>query len=122
MKTLDNFDDIKVLVDSFYDKVNLDDLLSPVFNEHAKIDWDKHLPRMYNFWNTILLNEGDYKGSPFQKHESLPVNREHFDRWLLLFNQTVDALFEGENASEAKKRANVIGITFWSKIAQNRGL
>jgi hemoglobin len=122
MKSLENIEDIKVMVDSFYEKVNQDEMLSPVFNEYAKIDWETHLPKMYNFWNTILFSQGDYKGSPYQKHEPLPVVKDHFDRWLLLFNETVDAHFEGENAEEAKKRANIIGITFWSKIAQNRGL
>jgi hemoglobin len=122
MKELENLEDIKLMVDSFYDKVNQDDLLSPVFNEHAKIDWETHLPRMYDFWNTILFSKGDYKVSPFQKHEELPVMKDHFDRWLLLFGKTVDEFFTGNMAEEAKKRANVIGITFWSKIAQNRGL
>lgn len=122
MKELKNIEDIKLMVDTFYDKVNEDDLLSPVFNDHVKIDWNKHLPIMYNFWNTILFNAGDYKGSPFQKHEELPVMKDHFDRWLLLFGQTIDELFVGHMADEAKKRANVIGITFWSKIAQSKGL
>ena len=122
MKELENMEDIKVMVDAFYDKVNLDEMLSPIFNDHVKINWDKHLPIMYNFWNTILFSEGDYKGSPFKKHEALPVMKDHFDRWLLLFSTTVDELFTGHMAEEAKKRANVIGITFWSKIAQSRGL
>ena len=62
--TLESIEDIKLMVDSFYDKMNQDDLLSPVFNEHAKIDWETHLPKMYNFQDTILFSRGDYKGSP----------------------------------------------------------
>ncbi len=120
MKELENIEDIKLMVNSFYDKVNEDELLAPVFNDYAKINWETHLPKMYNFWNTILFSEGDYKGSPYQKHETLPVMKDHFDRWLQLFSQTVDELFVGEMAEEAKKRANVIGITFWSKIASSR--
>jgi hemoglobin len=108
--------DIKFMVDSFYDKVNQDDLLDPVFNDVAKINWDHHLPRMYNFWNTILFSRGDYKGSPYQKHEVLPVFKDHFDRWLKLFGENMDEHFEGKNATEAKNRANVIGISFWYKM------
>ena len=78
--------DIKFMVDSFYDKVNQDDLLEPVFNDVAKINWDHHLPRMYNFWNTILFSRGDYKGSPYQKHEVLPVFKDHFDRCSFYIN------------------------------------
>jgi hemoglobin len=122
MKELENIQDIKLLVDSFYNRVNGDDMLSPVFNEFAKVDWETHLPKMYNFWNTILFSAGDYKGSPYEKHESLPVMRDHFDRWLELFNATVDELFEGKMADEAKKRAQVIGLTFWSKIAHSRNI
>ena len=67
---------------------------------------------MDNFWDTILFSRVDYKGSPYQKHEEVPVMKDHFDRWLLLFSQTVDQLFEGHMAEEVKKRATVIGITF----------
>ena len=120
MKALETEADIKFMVDTFYEKVNADELLSPVFNEHAKIDWDHHLPKMYNFWNTILFSRGDYKGSPYEKHELLPVQKEHFDRWLQLFNANMNEHFEGENAQEAMKRAQVIGITFWSKMSMKR--
>lgn len=116
MKPLKTKSDIKQLVDSFYEKVNENELLSKVFNDHAQIDWETHLPRMYNFWNTVLLYQGDYKGSPFEKHVRLPIQKEHFSEWLRLFNQNIDEQFEGPIAEDAKKVAASIGLTFQSKM------
>lgn len=112
MKDIATDGDIRVLVDSFYEKVNRDGLLSPVFNEFAKVDWAEHLPSMYRFWSTLLFRSGTYKGQPFPKHAPLPVAKEHFDRWLALFRQTVDEHFAGPKAEEAKGYAASIADTF----------
>ncbi|MEH6679036.1 MAG: group III truncated hemoglobin [Sediminicola sp.] len=72
---------------------------------------------MYRFWQTLLLGEHTYYGSPFAPHAHLPVAREHFDRWLQLFHKTVDVHFEGERAAEAKMRAIKMADMFQYKIA-----
>ena len=66
--------DIKALVDTFYDKVNADALLAPIFNEVAHVDWPAHMPRMYDFWSSLLLHTGRYQGQPFLKHIPLPID------------------------------------------------
>ena len=104
--------DIKLLVDSFYDKVNQDELLSPVFNSFAKVNWQTHLSVMYNFWSTVLLGNMAYRGQPFPRHLRLPIETQHFTRWTALFTQTVDLLFEGEKAEEAKHKATSIAKVF----------
>lgn len=109
-------EDIKLLVDTFYDHVNQDDLLSPVFNGFAKVDWSRHLPVMYNFWSSVLFGSIAYKGQPFPKHMRLPIERKHFSRWVSLFLQTVDELFEGTKAEEAKHKANSIARVFQMKM------
>lgn len=101
-------DDISDLVNSFYEKVRRDDLLAPVFKATIKGDWDQHLQRMCDFWSTLLLYSQKYRGDPMTKHMALNIGREHFSRWLQLFTRTVDDLFKGENAKEAKKRAGYI--------------
>lgn len=108
--------DIKLLVDSFYDKVNADALLAPVFNEFAHVDWPAHLPRMYDFWSSLLLHTSRYQGQPFRKHIPLPIDGAHFDRWLILFHRTVDELFAGPVAEEAKLRARSIAYVFESRL------
>ncbi|MDB5235712.1 MAG: group hemoglobin [Hymenobacter sp.] len=108
--------DVKTLVDAFYDKVNADPLLAPVFNGFAHVDWPAHLPKMYDFWSSILLHTARYRGQPFLKHIPLPIAGEHFQRWLALFFCTVDELFEGAVAAEAKLRARNIAAVFQSRL------
>lgn len=120
MKDIGSKEDIVKVVDSFYTKVQSDELLGPIFLERLGGHWDAHLEKMYDFWNTILFSNGSYKGSPFEKHVKLAVNKEHFDRWLYLFEETIGELFEGKVASDALQRAKVIGWTFWSKIEHLR--
>lgn len=113
--------DIKLLVDAFYDKVNQDALLSPVFNDHAQVNWDQHLPVMYQFWSSVLLGTATYSGQPFHKHAFLPVDQAHFAQWLLLFHDTLTEHFQGPKAEEAKLRAALIGRNFLNKIRLIRG-
>jgi hemoglobin len=101
------------LVNSFYERVNKDALLAPVF---AHVDWPHHLPIMYNFWSSVLLGDMSYNGSPLAKHIGLPINREHFSRWLALFTETVDSEFSGPVAEEAKNRATTIASLFQHKM------
>ena len=108
--------DIKLLVDSFYEKVNSDELLSPIFNDLAQVDWAEHLPTMYKFWGSLLLRHGTYQGQPWPKHAVLPVNTAHFGRWLALFKQTVDEHFAGPKAVEAKNFAASIADTFQNRL------
>lgn len=110
-----SIDDIKILVNSFYDAAKLDDLLGPVFNGKVT-DWDRHLNIMYTFWETVILDAYSYKGTPFNQHKDLPINKSHFDRWIQLFSKIVDENFEGANAENAKLRAQQFGTVFWSKM------
>lgn len=110
-----SIDDIKLLVNTFYQQVQKDALLGPIFNAKIK-DWDKHLNIMYTFWETVLLDGYTYKGTPFNKHIDLPVNKAHFDQWVALFSQTIDELFEGPAAENAKQRASQFAVIFWSKL------
>jgi len=110
-------DDIKTLVDTFYDRIKEDALLAPIFNERIKNNWPQHLEKMYRFWQTVLLEEYTYSGSPFVPHAQLPVDHEHFSRWIVLFTKTVNELFVGEKAKEALWRAGKMAEMFEHKIA-----
>ncbi|MES2766668.1 MAG: group III truncated hemoglobin [Bacteroidota bacterium] len=108
--------DIELLVNTFYDKVNKDDVLSPVFNDFAEVNWEEHLPKMYSFWETLLFEERTYDGRPFPPHTFLPIAAFHFERWILLFKSTVDELFKGEKADMAKLRASTIAHVFQNRL------
>ncbi|SHG40905.1 hemoglobin [Salegentibacter echinorum] len=115
-KEILSLDDVKLLVDSFYGKVQEDKLLKDVFNNVIEDRWPEHLEKMYTFWQTVLLGEHTYYGAPFVPHAKLPVDKKHFDRWLELFYKTLDEHFEGEKAEEAKWRATKMAQMFQLKI------
>ena len=108
--------DVKLLVDSFYEKVNRDALLAPIFNELAQVDWAEHLPTMYSFWSSLLFSDPSYKGQPWPKHAVLPVNTRHFERWLSLFKETVTEHFTGPKATQAMNIAASIADTFQNRL------
>lgn len=111
-KTLEQRVDVQLMVDSFYSKVRSDSLIGPIFDNVAKVNWDEHLPKLYNFWSDLLLGEDTYRGRPFPPHIPLALEPQHFERWLYLFCQTVDEHFIGLKANEAKSRALRIARNF----------
>lgn len=115
-----NKEHIQLIVDSFYTKVKEDELLSDIFNNVIQDRWPKHLETMYSFWETILLGEHTYQGSPFIPHANLDITTEHFNRWIYLFNATIDEHFSGEKATEAKWRATRMAEMFMYKIEYYR--
>lgn len=120
MKDIETRGDIELLVNSFYDKVKADDTIGYLFNDVAKVNWEKHLPVMYAFWEQIIFHTGDYKGNPMVPHKNLhersPLNPKHFVQWLILFRRTVDELFTGDNAEMAKQRAESIATVMRLKV------
>lgn len=117
MKEIIDREDVILLVNRFYDKVKQDNLLGPLF---AHVDWPHHLPIMYSFWSSMLLGEQSYKGNPFQKHVGLAITASHFDRWIELFNQTVNENFIGDNAIEVKDRARSIAGVWQYKLGLSK--
>ncbi|MDO7844902.1 group III truncated hemoglobin [Hymenobacter sp. M29] len=111
--------DIVRLVDTFYGRVNEDALLRPIFNDVAQVDWAHHLPTMYDFWSSVLLGTSRYKGRPMARHFPLPIKPEHFQQWLVLFRASVDELFAGPKADDAKLRAQSIGAMFEHRMNPN---
>lgn len=112
-----SLDDIKQLVDSFYDRVRADTLLGPVFEARIQNSWPQHLEKMYRFWQTVLLGERTYEGSPFPPHAQLPIDHQHFAQWMQLFTATIDAMFAGDITEEAKWRAARMAEMFEMKLA-----
>lgn len=119
-KDIETLKDIELLVNTFYDRVRADVLLGPVFDGVIQNRWPEHLEKMYRFWQTVLLGEHTYLGSPFAPHAKLPVEQKHFERWLAIFEGTVDELFTGEKAKEAKWRGNRMAEMFLYKIEHIR--
>lgn len=117
---IQNRGDVEHLVRTFYDQVIDDDVIGYIFTEVAKVDWDVHLETMFNFWDAVLFQTGGYKGNTVRQHlmvnEKEPLKEEHFDRWLSLWNATVDQHFEGPRAEDAKYRGKMMKIMIMYKI------
>ncbi len=118
LRDIENIQDVQQVVDQFYTKVRADELLGPIFNSKLEGRWPQHLQKMYNFWQTILLPEHTYNGYPFKPHADLPVAEKHFERWLALFFETLDAHFEGERVFAAKRQAQKMAQLFQMRIRQ----
>jgi hemoglobin len=109
--------DIQTLVTQFYDKLAQSDKVKHIFFDRlGDGDWIPHLQRIVDFWETVLLGATTYTGQSFAPHASMNLEQTHFDEWLHLFNTTVDELFEGPVATDAKKRAHTMAVLFMSKI------
>jgi hemoglobin len=126
MKTdIENRKDIQLLIDSFYDKVKADAVIGFIFNDIMKVNWEKHLPVMYDFWENTLFYTGGYIGNPMEIHRRLnqviPLTIEHFQQWTHLFTSTVDEMFDGEKAALAKQRAISISTIMQIKILHQPG-
>ena len=123
-KEIQTKEDIIFLIDTFYKKVIANDIIGYLFTEVVKFDLEKHIPVMYDFWDSILFGTMTYKGNPIVKHISLDkketLKQEHFDEWLRLWKETIETHFEGEKAAEAIYRAGLMEKLILYKVEQSR--
>ena len=112
-------EDIRLLVETFYRRLVVDPLIGKFFEG---LDLEHHLPRIRAFWEMALLNVPGYTTNVtevhLKLHQRIPMEKAHFDRWLELFKGTVDEIFTGPNAEEAKLRALSIATVMLVKIQQ----
>jgi hemoglobin len=104
-RDLDSPEEIAEMVRRFYQDVAQDDLLGPVFNDVAQVDWVEHLPKLAAFWCRALLDIEGYSGNPYRAHALVhhkrPLTPAHFERWLELFHDTVELGWTGPNVQRA---------------------
>ena len=108
--------EISTLVDNFYAKVRKDPDIGPIFNAIVD-DWPYHLALLKNFWSTVLLTTGRYKGDPMMKHLQLPLDPPHFERWLALFAETANETLSPDHASNVIDKSHRIANNFRAGIA-----
>lgn len=122
-RDIENLDDIKLVVNTFYQHIQNNEVLGPIFEERIAGRWEQHLEKMYRFWQTILFNEHTYNGAPFPPHATMPIDESHFVIWVQNWTGTIDEFFSGAIAEEAKKRGALMAAIFNSKLEffkQNR--
>jgi hemoglobin len=115
---------IEILLKNFYEKALKDKVIGYIFTDVAKLDLEHHLPIITDFWEMVLFQtinfQEKYHRSPMLVHlqlnEKTQLKPEHFQKWLELFNETIDELFSGEKANLAKFRAISIAKTIQMKV------
>lgn len=134
VKEIKNREDVSLLVHTFYDKIRQDDLLGPIFNYHIAEDlWPPHLEKLTDFWMTNLFGVRAFKGNPTLAHVKVDkahnhqISQVHFGRWLQLWFETIDSLFDGDNAFRAKNSARKMGtgqfLAMWnSRPKEQKGI
>lgn len=112
---------IERLVRTFYGAIRNDDLVGPVFAQRIS-DWEPHILRLCEFWSSVALMSGRYHGQPMEKHIRLPVDAQHFDRWLQLFERTAREVCPPAAASHFIERARRIAQSLELGIAAGHGV
>lgn len=114
---------IRTMVVSFYSEVLKDDLVGPFFIDKLGPDltsktWGEHLDILTDFWASIYLDDFSYTGSPFAPHIELEgLKAETFQRWLKLFFETVDRIYELDIAEQFKQRGTLIAGNFMRNLS-----
>jgi hemoglobin len=114
--------DIEAFVNRFYEQVKQDDVIGFIFTEVIPMNWAHHVPLIVDFWETILLDNMVYTKNAMEVHyainKKVPLQTAHFDRWLLLFNRTIDNMYSGIKADLAKTRASSIAAVMQYKMQE----
>lgn len=113
---------ISNLVETFYGAIRSDDLLGPIFTSHVA-DWTPHLARMKDFWASVTLESGRFRGNPMLKHIAVGgLDSVHFERWLELWNQTLDNVAPNDAAAQVfREAAGRIAESLLTGIKVQRG-
>ena len=113
---------ISTLVERFYGAVRNDELLGPIFQTHVA-DWTPHLARMKDFWASVTLESGRFRGNPMLKHIAVGgLDQLHFDRWLVLWNQALDNVVPSDAAGQTFREAAArIATSLLTGIKLQRG-
>lgn len=127
MKTIDNREDVTLLVHAFYAKIRKHEVLGPIFNGSIPNDhWPAHLEKLTDFWESNLFGMAKFKGNPPAAHQRMDekeghsITQTHFGLWLQLWYETIDELFEGELAQQAKNLARRMSTGLFLAIWQRR--
>jgi hemoglobin len=113
--------DLEYLLQQFYQKAFADPLIGFFFTEVVPLDLETHIPRIADFWESVIFNTRGYRKNVMEVHQHIsdlsPIKKEHLDQWVKIFTATVDQYFEGDKASLIKNRAISIATLMKIKIS-----
>ena len=104
----------------FYSRALVDPLIGWIFVDVAKLDLEAHVPKVASFWETVLLGGRSYGGGAFAPHAAVHararLRKAHFDRWLVLWSESVDDGYTGPTAEQAKAHAQRVARAFHNRL------
>ena len=114
--------DIVDLLEKFYQEAFDDDLIGHFFTEVVPLNLETHIPQIADFWESVIFSTRGYRKNVMEIHQHIhalsAIKKEHLDRWVALFSQTVDQSFEGPNATLIKQRARSVATMMEIKIVR----
>jgi hemoglobin len=119
-KDIEERADLEKILTAFYEQAFKDNLIGRFFTEVVPLDLETHLPVITDFWEAVILNKHTYRKNVMEIHQHIHqlsnIKKEHLDRWVHIFTQTVDAHFEGDKATLMKQRAASIATLMDIKL------
>jgi hemoglobin len=112
-RDIETYEDVLQLITRFYDRLLVDEQISHFFIE---LDLEKHIPHVADFWAFVLIDQAGYTNNMMTAHSKLELKESDFERWLALFHESINELFEGEKATLAIERSKLIAWTMKSKM------
>lgn len=125
MKDIQSREDLSVLVRTFYSKIRQNEFIGTFFNDTID-DWEEHLEKLTDFWESNLFFKAKFRGNPQQAHIDVDarfhntISMEHFGEWLNVWTATIDELFKGELAERAKNNARKMATHLYLTLYQAR--
>lgn len=122
-RDIESRDDLVQLLEAFYTKAFVDDLIGHFFTKVVPLNLEVHIPVIADFWEAIIFNKHTYKKNVMVVHQHIHhlshIKKEHLDRWVQIFTNTVDELFEGDKATLIKQRGSSIATLMDIKLNHN---
>lgn len=122
-KDIESRKDIEKVLEAFYRKVFTDQLIGHFFTIIVPLDLEKHIPLITDFWESIIFNTQNYRKNVMEIHHHInmqsSIKKEHLDRWVQIFHQTIDELHEGDKARLMKQRARSVATLMEIKFAES---
>ncbi|MCO6461217.1 MAG: group III truncated hemoglobin [Saprospiraceae bacterium] len=119
-RDISSLEDIENIIRIFYERVRSDNEIGFFFTEVVQINWERHIPNMCSFWESVLFYSGDYSGNPLSAHRAIHkkynTQPNHFKKWLYLFNAVIDNDYSGPNAEKMKHHARSIALVMQKNI------
>jgi hemoglobin len=119
-KDIETREELEELLRAFYKSAFADELIGHFFTEVVPLDLKTHIPVIANFWESVVFNKPSYRKNVMEVHKHIhhlsKIKKEHLNRWVKIFTETLDENFEGSRTELMKQRARSIATLMDIKL------